>query len=120
MMNKIKEKIVLWMFERMFRHFNYPFEKAEEEFQELTEVEQYRYLQQVHEWVDSKAYKAESREIIRTIYKDMSNKAINKTEFTGYRLALIMMKRYDQRLLYLNERYEQDKKTTQLTKELNV
>lgn len=107
------------MFERMFRYFQYPFDKAEEEFDKLTETEQYKYLQQVHEWVESNAYKAESREITRTMYRDMGNKAVNKIEFTGYRLSLMMMKRYDQRLLFLNEKYKRLDERQQLTESLN-
>ena len=107
------------MFNRLFRYFDYPFDKADEEFEKLSETEQFKYLQDIYEWTESKSYKIESQEIIRTIYRDMANKAQNNIEFTGYRLALILFKRYDQRLLFLKSKYNSEKSHIELNESLN-
>lgn len=103
----------------MFHYYQYPFDKADEHIERLSDVEKSRYLETIYTWVHSKAYKTETQEMTRTIYRDMANKAQNSTEFTGYRLTLIALKKLDQRLLFLAQKYEQDKSIREINESIN-
>lgn len=118
-MNKFKEKIALWMFNRLFKYFNYPFDKADDKFDNLTELEQFKYLQDIRDVVENKAYQEEYQEIIRTIYERLATESQSTAQFTGYRLSLIVLKRFDQRLRLLKEKYTHHKKVSKLEQSLN-
>lgn len=107
------------MFERLFRYYTYPFEIADEMLADMSEVERSRYLESISNWVESKAYKTEMSEIVRSVYREMATKAQDKTQFTGYRLSLILVKRLDQRFLTLNEQYKGIKKVREINESLN-
>ena len=107
-------KIVENEFSRQFKYFSYPFEKADEQLRKMTELERQKYLQDIHTFVESAAYKAETQEIVRLFYQELATKPLNNIETTGYRLALIAIKRLDERLLYLNQEYYRQEKVIEL------
>jgi hypothetical protein len=103
MFRKLKNKIKIWavteIFKLYFGSFLYPFEKADEKFENLSAFEKAKYLKDVSNWVNSDAFRIESQEILRKYYQDLACKPLDNVTATGYRLALLVEQDKERRLL---------------------
>jgi len=103
MLKRFKQWIVRKTFERFYKYYLYPFEKADTVLDELPERAKYLYLDDIRHWVDSKAYKVEMEELVRTFYQELSIKPLSTENLIGYRLCLIFLKNLEARFHHLKQ-----------------
>jgi len=120
MLKRFKQWIIKKTFERYYGNFIYPFEKSDEVRSKLPQPAQYRYLLDVNNWMESKAYSTELEGIIRKFYQLLALKPVDDIEKTAYRLVLIFIQNYESRMLSLQNEYkmtDQAMKTNKLLKQ---
>jgi len=88
--NKIKFYVISWIFRTYFGSFMYPFDRADDAYKKLPAHEKASYLQAVHNWVNSNAYRLESQEIIRKFYQELALKPCDEISVSAYRLAIMI------------------------------
>jgi len=120
MLNKLKMYVVRKIFEKYYGNFLYPFEKTDEIRLKLSPQSQYRYLMDVNSFVESKAFKTEVEGVIRTFYQELSVKPTNILDITAYRLTLIFIKSFENRLLSLQEEYRLTEVNSKAIKNLDI
>lgn len=103
---RLKCYIIRKEFERRFKYFNHPFERADMQVNNLKPIERRLYYLAIHNWINSKAFKIEMGEMIRTFYAELSLKAIKEPEFSAYRMTLLFIKRFQARLTILAKKAE--------------
>ena len=103
MLTKIKFWIIKKVFEKYYGNFIYPFETADVKRYKLSPAGQYRYLMDVDTWIKSTAYKYEIEGLIRKFYQELSLTTTDEIQLSAYRLVLIFIKNYENRLLQLQQ-----------------
>lgn len=114
MMKKINYWIIRKIFARRFKYFDYSFQKADKYLENLLPVKRIRYYKAISEWKSSDAYKIEMQELVQTFYKELSVKTTSEPQFSGYRLVLLFIQRFEQRMEYLAKKYEIEEKVDEL------
>lgn len=94
------------LFKVYFTRFFFPFLDADATYQELNATEKARYLSDVYNWVNSKAFEVETQSLIRGLYRDMAIKPFDDVGVTAYRLTLMVMQDNEKRLRRLAKDYE--------------
>lgn len=118
-MKKWKLKLILWVFNRYYSTFLYPFTIADEEWQKKNENQRWTMYEDVTAWVESEAYKIEHESIVSMIYKDLAEASKTEEQIAGYRLALLAEKNRDVRLKTLAQRFKEMKILQQKNKSLS-
>lgn len=120
MLNKLKKYVIRKVFEKYYGNFLYPFEKTDEIRLKLSPQSQYRYLMDVNSFVESKAFKTEFEGVIRRFYQELSLKPTNEIDISAYRLTLIFIQSFENRLLSLQEEYRLTEANSKAEQNLNV
>ena len=118
MLKKFKQWVVKKTFERYYGNFIYPFDKADTVRAKLPQPAQHRYLLDVNSWTDSKAYKTEQEGMIRKYYQLLAIKPVDDIDKTAYRLLLLFIQNYENRLLQLKAEYTNMDKAMKLNNNL--
>lgn len=93
------------IFERAFRTYKYPFEKADAKIFQMPEPTRKEYFRQASMMVDNVAYQIEMKELIRKYYQELSLKTTTGTEQAAYRLTLKALQDLDGRFKHLARLY---------------
>lgn len=104
-LKKLRKKVIQQVFSRYYSHFEYPFFHADSIRSRLPEPNQFRYYEDVSNWINSEAYKIEHEALVRDFYKELAIKPLTDDQIAGYRLALIFVKNYEARLGSLAQEY---------------
>lgn len=114
MLKKINYWIIRKIFARRFKYFDYSFQRADEYLAGLLPSKRISYYKAISDWKESDAYKIEMQEIVKTFYEELSVKTIQEPQFSGYRLVLLFIQRYEQRMNYLAKKYEVEETVDEL------
>jgi hypothetical protein len=99
-------RLIKWVFEWLYSDYLYPFTQADKEFEVMTKEERFHYLDAAKRFQRSECYKREMEIIVSKFYRDLATKAMNKTDVSAYRMALIFIRQFEQRITYLSQRYD--------------
>lgn len=120
MLEKIKENIKNWavkeIFNRYYKFYNYPFEKSSELFDKMSPDEQKQYLYDIKFMLRSKALTTEIEELKRSIFEDLATKTNSESGIAGFRLCLIFIKKFEQRLKALSDKSDLDEEMEKINK----
>ena len=109
LMKKLRYKALTFVFNHYYSHFLYPFIKADTIWANKSEPEQWRMYQEVSDWVKSDAYKIEMDSLVREFYQKLAVESQTEEQILGYRLALLALKTFEERLKGLAEKFTQIK-----------
>lgn len=104
MLTKLKNKIIQIIFNKFFDKFDYPFESADYLISRLTKTQLEQYYADINNWRNSRAFQIENTEIKKLLYKELALKTSSEISRAGYRLAMIMKRREEERLEYLSKK----------------
>ena len=98
MLTKLKNKVIKYIFEKLYSKFDYPFESADYLINKLPKERRQQYFQDIYNWINSDAYRIENTELKKLLYKELAMKTSSDISRGGYRLALILKKREEERM----------------------
>ena len=108
-MKSFKKWIINKLFNRYFKYFNYPFSTANSYINSLPQNKRHKYYREVSEWIKSEAFRVEHQSLMKLAYKELATEDTDSYSREAYRLLLIFLVKYEQRLNHLNEVYQSDK-----------
>jgi hypothetical protein len=97
MLMKLKNKIIKYIFEKLYAKFDYPFENIDYLINRLSKERRQQYYQDIYNWINSEAYRMENTELKKLLYKELAMKTSSDLSRGGYRLALILKKKEEAR-----------------------
>ena len=95
------------IFQIYFGGFYYPFESANEKLAKMSKDEYIIYISDIYRWTESKAYKNESRNLIRHVYSELATKPLDVLQITAYRLCLLFIHEDQKRMKELANKYKE-------------
>lgn len=101
MLMKLKSKLINYFFNKYYEKFEYPFEGADYLISRLPKHRREQYFYDINNWRNSEAYKIETTELKKLLYKELAMKTSSDISRAGYRLALILKRKEEERLEYL-------------------
>jgi hypothetical protein len=111
LLQNLKSRLMIWTINKLFityfGTFYYPFESANNKFMRMKDEERMIHMNSIYNFVESKAYRIEFQEVIRTIYTELATKPYNDISVSAYRMALIFFKDFDKRLKEIHKEYKQ-------------
>jgi len=84
----------------------YPFDKADDAYEKMHAHEKAMYLQEIHNWVNSTAYKLESQEVLRKFYQELALKPSDNLMLSAYRLSIMIEQDKQKRLLSKSKEFQ--------------
>ena len=110
LLQNLKHRLMIWtvnkLFMAYFGTFYYPFESVNNKVMRMKDEERLIHMNSVYNFVESKAYRIEFQEIIRTMYTELATKPYNDVTVSAYRMALIFFKDFDKRLKEIHQEYK--------------
>jgi hypothetical protein len=104
MLTKLKAKLIQLIFEKLYKNFDYPFESADYLISKLTKSQLEQYYADINNWRNSRAYQIENTEFKKMLYKELALKTSSNISMAGYRLAMIMKRKEEERFEYLSKK----------------
>lgn len=104
MLTKLKIKLINHFFNKYYSKFEYPFESADYLLNKLPKNRREQYFYDINNWINSEAYKIETTELKKELYRDLALKTSSDISRAGYRLALILKRNEENRLKSLAAR----------------
>lgn len=104
MLKKVKYKIIKWFFEKLYKNFDYPFESADYLISKLSKEQLEQYYVDINNWRNSRAYQIENTEFKKMLYKELALNTSSDIPRAGYRLAMIMKRREEERFEYISKK----------------
>lgn len=102
---KLRNRVILWVFNRYFGQMVYSFEKTDEQIKKLNDHQRQNYYEAIYTWVTSDGYKLEYEGEISQIYEELASKAQTEDVMTAYRLLLLKIKNKHLRLTQLAQNH---------------
>lgn len=84
-----------------FKAYEFPFKGADDELRKMEKDEKERYLHAVWEFVQSGALDNEIAELTRHFVKELAFTLTDQTQQTAYRITLLFIQKFEQRMRYL-------------------
>ncbi len=93
----------MWMFEREFRYFTYPFEALDSVLYNMPRDEYDSYCMDARRTYKSKTWRMEMVELKKLFYKELALNTASDVDRAGYRLALLFIRKLERRYKYLTD-----------------
>jgi hypothetical protein len=87
--------------------FAAPFTNSDQYLSSLEEPKLYQYLSGIAEFVKTEAYEVELESVMLRIEKELALRSQSDTERAGYRSALIFLRDFKKRLLFLANKFNE-------------
>lgn len=104
MLKKVKYKIIQWFFKKLYKNFDYPFESADYLMSKLGKQQLEQYYADINNWRNSRAYQIENTEFKKMLYKELALNTSSEISTAGYRLAMIMKRKEEERFEFLSKK----------------
>jgi hypothetical protein len=88
MINKLKQKLVVWLFARWFAGYNFPFEKLDQKIMNMEPGKQNAFFQSAQNVLNEKAFKEVMQEGMRKLYEKLTLSTQSAIDQTAYRLTM--------------------------------
>lgn len=110
LLKTVRRKVKIWVIKELFKfyfpHYFYPFETANERFLSMSKPDKMVYGASINMWVNSKAFKNESEELIRSFYSKLALESNDEIQVAAYRMSLIFMRDSQKRLEQFSKQYK--------------